>query len=300
MADNQFDNSGAPLHVGLNFTQRIHSKAEGPTDPTNVKLPKNFVAVITGAGKGLGFAIAVAYAKAGASGISISSRTQADLDALTKELKEVNSDVKVLANVCDTRKDGDVKRLAEDVEKTFSRVDVVVANAGIISAYIIDPATGHRQIPQGVVSDDDFERVIDINLTGSRRTAKYFVPLLAKTQDGAKAFVVITSMAAHSTDSALVSEAYILSKIACNRLAELIHNDHYEKEGVLAYAIHPGAVVTPQTVGHSNAKGDVWEQSEYPFSRVSRCDLTFEACADGSSSFGRYWAVWWFLDLADG
>jgi NAD(P)-dependent dehydrogenase (short-subunit alcohol dehydrogenase family) len=68
-------------------------------------------------------------------------------------------------------------------------------------------------------------------------------------------------MAAHSTDSQLVSEAYIISKIANNRMAELIHNDHHEKEGILAYAIHPGAVVTPQTEGHSNEKGDVWEQS---------------------------------------
>ena len=262
MGDNsQFDQSGAPAHVGMGFTKTIHSKAEGPTDPTTIKSPANFTVVVTGAGKGLGFAIAVAYAKAGAANISISSRTQSDLDALTKELKAVNSNINVLANVCDTMKDGDVQKLAEDVKAKFGRVDVVVANAGIISKYITS-SDGRRKIPQGVVEDDDFERVIDINLTGSRRTAKYFVPLLAATKDGAKAFVVITSMAAHSTDSQLVSEAYILSKIANNRMAELIHNDHYEKDGVLAYAVHPGAVVTPQTQGHSNDKGDVWEQSK--------------------------------------
>ncbi|KIW04153.1 uncharacterized protein PV09_04960 [Verruconis gallopava] len=249
----------APAHAGMQFTKRIHNKAEGPTDPNNIKLPSHFTVVVTGAGKGLGYAIAVAYVKAGAGGISISSNTQSDLDKLKAELESINPKVKVITNICDTRKDSDVKKLSEDVKATFGRVDVVVANAGIISKYLIE-SDGRRKIPQGVVEDDDFERVIDVNLTGSRRTAKYFVPLLRDTRDGAKTFIVITSMAAHSTDSMLVSEAYILSKIANNRMAELIHNDHYEKDGILAYAVHPGAVLTPQTQGHSNEKGDIWEQ----------------------------------------
>jgi NAD(P)-dependent dehydrogenase (short-subunit alcohol dehydrogenase family) len=247
-------NAAGPAHTGMTFTNRTHSKAEGRTDPANIKLPSTFTAVVTGAGKGLGFNIALAYAKAGAGSISISSRTQSDLDALTKELKAVNPNVNVLANICDTTKDADVRKLADDVWNSFGRADVVVANA-------VSPS-GHRKIPQGVVEDDDFERVIDINLVGVRRTAKFFVPLLSQTKDGAQAFIGVTSLAAHSTDSQLVSEAYVISKIAMNRLAELMHNDHFERDGVVTFAVHPGAVVTPQTVGHSNEKGDVWEQSK--------------------------------------
>jgi NAD(P)-dependent dehydrogenase (short-subunit alcohol dehydrogenase family) len=146
--------------------------------------------------------------------------------------------------------------LSQNAESPFS---VVIANAGIISKYIMTP-DGRRRIPHGVAEDGDFERVIDINLVGSRRTAKFFLPLLKATTDGARTFVVLTSAAAHSTDSSLISEAYALTKIADNRLVELMHNDHFEKDGILAYALHPGAVVTPQTVGHSNEKGDVWEK----------------------------------------
>ena len=131
--------SFSQAHVGVNFTKRIHSKAEGPTDPTSIGLPANFTVVVTGAGKGLGFAIAIAFAKAGASGISISSRTQADLDALAKELKAVNPDAKVVSTVCDTTRDEDVKRLLGDVEGAFGRVDVVVANAG---KWIHQPTVG--------------------------------------------------------------------------------------------------------------------------------------------------------------
>lgn len=250
-----------PAEAGLDFTKRTHSKAEGPTDPSNIKFPAGYTVVVTGAGKGLGFHISLAYAKAGATNISISSRTQTDLDELTRELRHINPNIKILTNVCDTTKDADVKKLADNVRRDFGRVDVVIANAGIISRYIIE-SDGRRKIPQGIAEDDDFERVIDVNLTGSRRTAKCFLPLLKETSDGARTFVVITSMASHSTDSTLISEAYAISKVANNRMAELMHNDHYKSDGILSYAVHPGAVVTPQTQGHSNDKGDVWEQSK--------------------------------------
>jgi NAD(P)-dependent dehydrogenase (short-subunit alcohol dehydrogenase family) len=111
----------SPDHFGINFTQTIHSKAEGSTDPANNKLPSNFVAVVTGAGKGLGYHISLAYARAGAHGISISSRTKADLDDLTAKLREINPKLDILSQTCDTTKDADVKKLANDVKGHFGR-----------------------------------------------------------------------------------------------------------------------------------------------------------------------------------
>jgi NAD(P)-dependent dehydrogenase (short-subunit alcohol dehydrogenase family) len=111
----------SPDHFGISFTPTNHSKAEGSTNPTNNKLPSNFVAVVTGAGKGLGFHISLAYAQAGAHGISISSRTKADLDELTTKLLEINPKLDILSQTCDTTKDADVKKLAEDVKGHFGR-----------------------------------------------------------------------------------------------------------------------------------------------------------------------------------
>ena len=245
--------AGIPPTCGVDFTKTIHHKAEGATDPTNNSLSgKQFVVCVTGAGKGLGFHIALAYAQAGVSGLVISSRTQSDLDALSREIKKVNSKVDILAQTCDTLKDEDVKKLAKATEEKFGRLDVCVANAGVISKYLSDGS-----LPKGIMTDPDFERVIDINFLGSVRVARHFTPLLLESK-GAQAFIVITSLAAHWVHSYLTPIAYNCSKRAVCHMMEQMASDH-GKDGLLAYSIHPGAVLTPQTENHSVEKGDAWD-----------------------------------------
>lgn len=255
-----------PAHYGLTLTPTIHHRVPSNINPSLPKnaLPTPFVAVITGAGKGLGYHISLAYASAGASGISISSRTSSDLDALESEIqriaKENGRTIEVLKSICDTQSDDSVAALVDDVRKKWGgRVDAVVANAGVISKYITRPneeGGSSSNLPIGIVEDDDFARVLNINLLGVWRTAKAFVPLLRDTKDGARTLICSTSLASHSVNSLLTPIAYNVSKLACNRLMEHVDADHREKDGIHAYALHPGAVVTPQTVEHKN--GEVW------------------------------------------
>jgi NAD(P)-dependent dehydrogenase (short-subunit alcohol dehydrogenase family) len=247
-----------PKHWGLQFTPIIHSRAEGPTDPKNNKLSKDFVVVVTGAGKGVGYGMAIAYTQAGASGIVIASRTQSDLDKLEEEIKAINPETMILSQTCDTQQDDQVQELAEATKAKFGRLDVVIANAGVISKYKKD-SDGHARIPAGIVEDDDFERVIDINFVGSYRTAKHFVPLLIATRDGPQAYICITSIAGLTTNSNVTSIAYNLSKTVVNRMVENMHNDHNEKDGLQAFSVHPGAVLTPQTEHHHTTQlGELW------------------------------------------
>jgi NAD(P)-dependent dehydrogenase (short-subunit alcohol dehydrogenase family) len=249
----------------LHFTKTLHTKAEGPTLPENNR-SSPFVVVVTGAGKGLGVYIALAYARAGATGICISSRTQSDLDSLEKQLHEINPKLEILCQICDTTKPGAVKDLADKVKQKWNgRLDVAVANAGVISNYLYDtdPKTGektNRRLPVGIIEDDDFQRVIDINLLGSYYVAKYFTPLLIAPHNPstARTYIVITSMASHVAESAFVPVAYNMAKIANNRMAEHMATDH-KADGLLAYAVHPGAVLTPQTELHSTQAGDAWD-----------------------------------------
>ncbi|KAF2748364.1 NAD(P)-binding protein [Sporormia fimetaria CBS 119925] len=246
---------------GLSVTPTTHHTI--PPSLSSQTLPTPFTVAITGAGKGLGYHISLQYAHAGASQIAISSRTASDLDALAQKIHEVNPNAKVLKTVCDTTSDSSVDALVKEVEKAFGRLDVVIANAGVISRYITDAQKdanrskeGSTNLPIGLQEDSDWQRVLNINLHGTWRVSRAFLPLLTSTEGGMKTVVVITSLAAHSTSSLLTPIAYNVSKIAVNRLVEHIDSDHREKDGVLAYALHPGAVVTPQTKEHG---GEAWK-----------------------------------------
>ena len=182
---------GPPAYYGTNFTSTTHTKVAPNVDPAKVNLPKPFVVVVTGAGKGLGYHIALAYAKAGVSGLSISSRTASDLDALEAEVHNVNENVEVLKSVCDTTSEDSVKELQEGVRRKWGRIDVVVANAGIISNYIEEEKRegskkeeGRSNLPIGIIEDEDWSRVLNINLLGTWRIAKAFMPLLTESKDG--------------------------------------------------------------------------------------------------------------------
>ncbi|KAF3051255.1 hypothetical protein E8E11_009997 [Didymella keratinophila] len=211
-----FSNDALPPHYGLNFTPTFHSKIPANIDPTLVTLTRPFIVVVTGAGKGLGYHISLAYARAGCSGLAISSRTREDLDTLEIEIGEIaaqtGNNVDVLKVVCDVQSDAEVEALEKEVRGKWGRVDVVIANAGVISKYISpSSSTDKSNLPQGLIQDSDWARVMDINLNGVWRVSRAFLPLLAQTKDGAKTLVASCSMAAHSVVSELTPVAYNLT-----------------------------------------------------------------------------------------
>ena len=68
----------------------------------------------------------------------------------------------------------------------------------------------------------------------------------------------------HSASSALTPAAYNVPKLAACRLVESVDADARAAagEGVMAFALHPSAVLTPQTEGHT---GEIWGKSECSF-----------------------------------
>ncbi|KAJ9609180.1 hypothetical protein H2200_006952 [Cladophialophora chaetospira] len=235
-----------PPSFGFQVTPTLHNKAEGPTLPSNNAVHSiPFVVLVTGAGKGIGFQIALAYAQAGASGLVISSRTQSDLDELTRQVKKVNKQ--------------DVVKLAAKTENHFGRIDVVVANAGVMSKYITAEDGSHR-LPYNIEEDGDLPRVFDINLIGTYLLARHFIPLLNASPNRVQAFIAISSVTSHFSDSTFTPLAYNVSKLAQNRLIESLHNDYNAQTGLVFYAVHPGVVVTPQTEEHRKASdGKKWD-----------------------------------------
>jgi short-subunit dehydrogenase len=89
--------------------------------------------LITGASRGIGAQIALQYSRAGAS-LSLVARTQAALDASKDAILREHPSAQVLTFPADVR---DVKKAEEVVAATvarFGRLDILVANAGVIRA----------------------------------------------------------------------------------------------------------------------------------------------------------------------
>ncbi|MCA9838397.1 MAG: SDR family oxidoreductase [Trueperaceae bacterium] len=134
---------------------------------------KGKVALVTGAGSGIGAASAKKLAEAGAK-VALLSRSEDDLN---KVAKAIQGDTLVVAG--DISKEDDIKRAYKTIEESWGNLDIVFANAGINGVWT----------PLDELELSEWQKTIDINLTGTFLTLKHALPLLKK-QGGS---VIITS-----------------------------------------------------------------------------------------------------------
>ena len=132
---------------------------------------QNKVAFVTGAGSGIGKASALLFAQEGARVVCM-SRTLEEVQATADEIIEAGGEA--LALDVDISKADDIKSAVDKTVEKFGKIDIVFANAGINGVWA----------PIEEISDDDFDKTIDINLKGTFMTLKYTFPHLKK-QGGA-------------------------------------------------------------------------------------------------------------------
>jgi 3-oxoacyl-[acyl-carrier protein] reductase len=89
---------------------------------------KSSIALVTGAGRGIGKAIALSLAKEGAE-VVLTSRTIAELDQVKKEIESIGG--KALIIPADLTNDTQMGKLFEEIRSNYSRLDLLVNNAGI-------------------------------------------------------------------------------------------------------------------------------------------------------------------------
>ena len=159
------------------------------------------VAIVTGAGKGIGRAIAIAYAEAGAD-VVCAARTQADLDATVAEVRARGR--RALAVVCDVTKSDQLEQLVAAALASFSRIDVLVNNAG---------GTGPR--PALDTSERFFEAALRFNVTSAFLLSRLCVPKMIESAGGG-AIVNISSRSSDMVQTGFV--AYGAAKAALNQL----------------------------------------------------------------------------------
>jgi 3-oxoacyl-[acyl-carrier protein] reductase len=134
--------------------------AFSPTSTTVDLQLKDKVAIVTGGSRGLGRAICKALADEGAKIAINYVRDQAAGEELLDSLRSTCG-VDAIAVRCDVANSGDVKRLFQRTEEVLGPPDVLVNNAGIWpTSYVRD------------TTEEEFRRVLDVNLTGAFLTCR--------------------------------------------------------------------------------------------------------------------------------
>ena len=184
------------------------------------------VAAVTGAGSGIGRGVAVALAAAGAR-LVVNDVDATGLDETLRLVREAGSDG--ASSVGDVRVRADVQRLVDTAVERFGGLDAMVANAAV-GVYV----------DLEEMSEDELDRVLDVDLKGALVSAQLAIPALRARGGGSIVFV--TSVQAYATLRGCV--AYGAAKaglVAATRALAVEVGEH----GIRVNAIAPGTIDTP-------------------------------------------------------
>ncbi|MDB5575551.1 MAG: 3-oxoacyl-(Acyl-carrier-protein) reductase [Bradyrhizobium sp.] len=184
------------------------------------------VAVVTGSGKGIGRAIAERFAEAGASLVCC----DIDESSAQSAADQINAAGGIAIAVrTDVSDKASVEQLVSTSLKKFGHVDIVCNNAGVLDDFT----------PLGDVTDELWQRIIGINLTGTFLVSRAFLPGMLERKSGT--FVNLASMAGLVAQTGGL--AYTVSKHGVIGLTRQVSAD-YGPHGIRANAICPGAIET--------------------------------------------------------
>lgn len=186
------------------------------------------VAVVTGAGSGIGRATAIAFAREGCR-VALVGRRSGPLRELADELEPAGA--QCLALQADVTHPVGVQGVVDEVVQRWSRIDVLVNNAGLNVA-ARDMAS---------VSAADWATVLDVNLTGTFLMTQAVLPAMRAQSSGT--VLNVSSLAGHRA-MALTGPAYSAAKAGVNSFTESL-NLAERRHGVRACAVCPGEVATP-------------------------------------------------------
>jgi 3-oxoacyl-[acyl-carrier protein] reductase len=195
-------------------------------------------AVVTGGSRGIGKAIVCQLAAAGAKVAFVYQANQEAAERLAAEQVAMGRDVWALK--ADVSKKAEADSIIEQVLAKWEKIDILVNNAGII-----------RDKPILTMTSDDWQQVIDTNLTGVFNFCQAVVRPMMSARYGR-----IVNMSSVSADFSNPGQAnYAASKAGIEGFSRCMATE-YAKRGITVNCVAPGFIETDMTIAVVNAAGD--------------------------------------------
>ena len=198
---------------------------------TNISEPSSAlagrVALITGGAGGIGLAIARRFAASGARIVLADLRSDA-VEREANQLRALNHDVLALA--CDVSRAPDVEALVKATLERCGRIDVLVNNAGIMG----------RAAPLWELADEDWRKVLDIDLTSVFLVSRAVIPHMRARGRGC--IVSVASIAGKEGTPRLIP--YSVAKAGIIAFTKALGKE-VVGEGIRVNCVAPGVVETP-------------------------------------------------------
>ena len=192
-------------------------------------MEKKQVVFVTGGSRGIGKAIALKYAENGYNVVINYVSEKTNIDELKDEFDKYS--IECLIVKADVSKAEEVESIVKQVINKFGRIDVLVNNAGITRDTLLMR-----------MKEDDFDKVIEINLKGTFLVTKAVTPYMMKRRNGRiinlSSVVGVTGNAGQSNYSASKAGIIGFTKSVAKELAS---------RNIRANAVAPGFIDTDMT-----------------------------------------------------
>ncbi|HSL56769.1 MAG TPA: glucose 1-dehydrogenase [Acidimicrobiales bacterium] len=229
------------------------------------------VAIVTGGASGLGRATAEAMAAAGAS--VIVADVDEDGGHETVDGIERSGGAATFA-VCDVTDEGSVRSMVDLAVSTYGGLDLAYNNSGI---------EGHHAATVEQ-TEDEFRRVLDVNLMGVFYCMKHEIPKMLERGGG----VIVNTSSTAGLRGYRNLMPYVASKHAVAGMTKTAALE-YADQGIRVLSLHPAAIATPMVERVMAEDPEMAESmtSMHPIGRVGEpreiADVVVFLCSDGAS-----------------
>jgi 3-oxoacyl-[acyl-carrier protein] reductase len=230
---------------------------------------KDTVVVVTGASRGIGKGIAESFAKEGAQVVLV-GRDEGCLSSVASDI--IAKGGKAFAMKADVSKQQEMDKMAQDTIARYGRIDVLCHNAGIYPFVRLEN-----------MSLEEWQHVIDVNLTGTFLAVKTCIPFMKEVKKGK---IVITSSISGPTTAFPGFAHYAASKAGVNGFVRTCAVE-LAKYNINVNAVEPGTIINEsvEALGEEHVSNMV---RAVPLGRLGTCQEVAAAIMFLASSDAAY------------